>query len=201
MASIKITVMLLFLGLGAQAQTFAEWFDQKKTKEKYMMQQIAALEAYSSALKTGYNVAHNGLGIIGRFNNGEFHLHSSYYAGLKTASPAVKNNNQVQEIIHWQQYIHKAFSHLRSDAYDNQVKAAVLKDCNDQLTELQTVLSDNNTGMNDADRLKRIGTIHADMQSNYRFTIGFCNNAALLDNDRKVQTNDLQTQKKLYGNH
>lgn len=201
MASIKITAVFLFMGLGAQAQTFAEWFDQKKTREKYIVAQIAALQAYGSVLKTGYNVAHNGLGTIGSFNNGEFQLHSAYYTNLKTVSPAVKNNAQVKEILAWQQDINIAFSRLKADDYYNQVKAAVLKDCNQQLTELQTVLTDNSVEMSDADRLKRIAAIHAEMLSNYRFTIGFCNNAALLNDDKNKQPTDLQILKNLYGNH
>lgn len=201
MASVKITLVFLFVGLGAQAQTFAEWFDQKKTKEKYIVQQIAALEAYGSVLKTGYNVAHNGLGTIGSFNHGEFQLHNAYYTNLKAANPAVKNNVQVKEILAWQQDINTAFSRLQADQYYNQVKTAVLKDCNQQLTELQTVLTDNSVDMSDADRLKRIGAIHAEMLSNYRFAMGFCNNAALMSRDQTNQTTDLQTLKHLYGNH
>jgi len=201
MASIKIAVVFLFMCLGAKAQTFAEWFDQKKTKEKYILAQIAALQAYGSVLKTGYNVAHNGLGTIGSFNNGEFQLHSSYYANLKAVSPAVKNNTQVKEILTWQQDINTDLSRLKPDEYYNQIKAAVLKDCNQQLNELQTVLSDNSVEMSDADRLKRIGAIHTEMLGNYRFTVSFCNNAALLNRDQANQTTDLQTLKNLYGNH
>jgi hypothetical protein len=201
MVSIKITTVLLLLSLGAKAQTFAEWFDQKKTKEKYLVQQIAALEAYGSVLKTGYNVAHNGLGTIGSFNNGEFRLHSTYYANLKSVSPSVKNNAQVKEILIWQQDINSAFSHLSSDDYYQKVKAVVLKDCDQELEELQKVLTDNSVEMSDADRLKRVGAIHTEMLSNYRFTMGFCNNASLIDADKNQQPADLQTLKKLYGNH
>lgn len=201
MVSIKITLVFLCVSLGAQAQTVAEWFDQKKTKEKYIVQQIVALEAYGSILKTGYKVAHNGLGTIGSFNNGEFQLHNAYYANLKSVNPVVKNNAQVKEILTWQQDINQAFSHMPSDDYYNQVKAAVLKDCNQELTELQTVLTDNNAEMSDADRLKRIGAIHAGMLSNYRFTLSFCNNAVLLNRDQTRQATDLQTLKNLYGNH
>ncbi|MDP9048584.1 MAG: hypothetical protein M3N14_10630 [Bacteroidota bacterium] len=200
MASIKITLLLLCLSLGAQAQTFAEWFDQKNTKKQYLLQQLAALQAYGSVLKTGYNVTHNGLGTIGNFNNGEFHLHNNYYTNLKRASPCVKNNSQVNDILQWQQDINKAFSHLQSDDYYNKVKAAVLKDCDQELTELQKIMSNNSLQMNDADRLKRISAIHAEMLSNYRFAMGFCNNAALLHRDQTNQATDLQTLKELYGN-
>src|SRR5438270_40913 len=99
-ALLTAAVSLAFIK--ADAQTFAEWFSQKSTKKKYLLQQIAALEAYGSVLKTGYNVAHHGLGTIGSFNNGEFQLHNAYYTNLKTVSPAVKNNVQVKEILQWQ---------------------------------------------------------------------------------------------------
>jgi hypothetical protein len=201
MASIKITALFLLVSLSVNAQTFAEWFDQKNTKKQYLLQQIAALQAYGKVLKTGYNVAHQGLGGISNLNNGEFQLHSRYYNGLKTASPAVRSNAQVKEIVQWQLDIDKAFSKMQADTYYYQVKAAVLKDCNQELTELQTVLADNSVEMSDADRLKRIGAIHTEMLSNYRFTMGFCNNATLIKNDRRKQTNDLITLKKLYDNH
>jgi hypothetical protein len=201
MACIKFTLIFLLLGPCARAQTFAEWFSQKSTKKKYLLQQIAALEAYGSVLKTGYNVAHNGLGTIGSFNNGEFHLHNAYYSSLKNASPGVKNNSQVKEILQWQQDINKALNQLKSDDYYNEVKTAVLKDCNDQLAELQEILSDNSIEMSDADRLKRLSVIHTEMLSNYRFTLRFCSNALLLSKDQAHQTTDLQTLKNLYGNH
>jgi hypothetical protein len=196
-----LTAAISFAFTKADAQTFAEWFSQKSTKKKYLLQQIAALEAYGSVLKTGYNVAHKGLGTIGSFNNGEFQLHSTFYTNLKAVSPAVQHNAQAKEILAWQQDINTAFSHVRADDYYNEVKAAVLKDCDQQLTELQKVLAGNSMEMSDADRLKRIGAIHAEMLSNYRFTIGFCNNATLMDADKNRQPADLQTLKNLYGNH
>ncbi|MCH5688762.1 conjugal transfer protein TraI [Niabella sp. W65] len=45
----KILLFLLLVvsaGSNLQAQTFAEWFQQKKTQKKYLLQQIAALQVY-----------------------------------------------------------------------------------------------------------------------------------------------------------
>jgi hypothetical protein len=199
MASIKLIPILLVLSLSASGQAWAEWFNQQNTKKQYLLQQLAALQAYASVLKTGYNVAHNGLSSIGGFNQDEFRLHATHYAHLKAPSPTVKNHAQVKEILQWQQDINKAFSQLRPDAYYNQVKAAVLKDCGRELTELQKVITDNRLDMSDADRLKRIGAIHAGMLGNYRFTLSFCDDTALLTTDE--QTTGLKTLKQLYGNH
>ena len=39
------------------AQTVAEWFRQKATQRKYLLQQIAALHVYSGYLSKGYSIA------------------------------------------------------------------------------------------------------------------------------------------------
>jgi 3-phenylpropionate/cinnamic acid dioxygenase small subunit len=43
------------------AQTFDEWFKQKETQIKYLVEQIGALKAYGEVVKRGYDIAHNGL--------------------------------------------------------------------------------------------------------------------------------------------
>jgi len=201
MAFIKITIVLLMLSLSAKSQTFAEWFDQKNTQKKYLLQQLAALQAYEGVLKTGYNVANHGLGAIGSAGKSEYVLHSSYYGSLKTVSPAIKNNSQVKDILVWQQDILTAFGKLKNDPYYQKVQQTVLADCDQQLTGLQQVVTDGNLQMNDAERLKRIGVIHAAMLDNYRFTASFCNEAALLELNKGNEGKDVQTLKNLYGNH
>lgn len=195
MVSIKIIPILLLTSLGARAQTFGEWFNQKSTQKKYLTQQIAALNAFRSELSAGYQVAKHGLGNIGSFNTSEHDLHSDYYTSLKTVSQTVKNNNQVKEILGFQQDINTKLKSLADQQYYNQVKAALLKDCDQQLSELQQVLS--GSTMSDAERLGRISAIHQAMLSNYRFAIRFTYQVGLLENDKTKQ--DYQTLKKLYG--
>jgi hypothetical protein len=201
MDCIKITFFLLLSVTYAKAQTFSEWFDQKNTQKKYLLQQIAALQAYASVLKTGYRIAHAGLGSIGSSAKTEYNLHNRYYTGLKTASPAVKNSSQVRDILRLQGDINTALSRLPQDPYDQRVKAAVLKDCSQQLTELQQVASDNNLEMSNNERLKRINAIHFAMLGSYCFAIRFCNQAALIEHDKINQPKDIQTLRNLYGTH
>jgi len=94
-----------------------------------------------------------------------------------------------------------AFGKLKNDPYYQKVQQTVLADCDQQLTGLQQVVTDGNLQMNDAERLKRIGVIHAAMLDNYRFTASFCNEAALLELNKGNEGKDVQTLKNLYGNH
>ena len=50
MKKLLIMFLLGMLATTTQAQTFAEWFKQKKTQKKYLVQQIAALQVYIGCL-------------------------------------------------------------------------------------------------------------------------------------------------------
>lgn len=197
MAFIKITILLLFVSFGAQAQTFAEWFSQGKTQKKYLLAQIEALNMYSSYLRKGYTVAKGGLGSITGYAGDELKLHTAYYGRLKTADAALKNNAQVKEIIAWQQDIIKLTSGW------NEVlptKDALLKDCEAQLTELSNVIS-GKTEMSDAERLQRIEAIHAAMLSNLHFASNFYAQLKRYAIQQQQETNSNNTLKGLYEDH
>src|SRR6266496_5059543 len=81
------------------AQTWGEWFQQKKTQQKYLIQQIAALQVYLSYVEKGYGIAKKGIDVIQEFKNGEFNLHEAFFNSLKTVNPTVKNAAEVTEII------------------------------------------------------------------------------------------------------
>jgi hypothetical protein len=192
-----------------QAQTFAEWFDQKNTQRKYLLQQIAAFQVYSAYLKKGYSIANNGLGSISGSLKSENSSHSDYYNRLKTVNPAVKNNKQVGDILQWQKDILTLMSALDKTAnitdeekkYIVQVKAALFKDCDEQITGLQNVITDGKLQMNDEERLSRIGKIHNTMQDNYRFSATFSNQVKVYAVQRVQERNDAVAAKSLYGIH
>jgi hypothetical protein len=201
MACIKLTIVLLLFGMSAEAQTFSEWFDQKSTLRKYLVQQVAALQAYEDVLKTGYGIAHKGLGSISGSNKSELGLHTNYYNKLKSTGAVVKNDPQVQEVTQWQADILTAFHKVKSDPYYQGVKTAVLSDCTEQLTQLQQVLADGKLEMSDSERLTRIHKIHGAMLDNYHFAVDFCNRAIMLEVQKIHETNDAQALKNYYGNH
>ena len=72
-------ILLLVMGMGVSlsAQTFSEWFSQKKTQIKYLQQQIAALAAFTDDLQDGYHIIQKGTGVISDLCQGDFELHSN----------------------------------------------------------------------------------------------------------------------------
>ncbi len=202
-----MTVTASAIGTNADAQTFAEWFKQKSTQKKYLLQQIAALQVYASYYKAGNNIARNGLGSITGWLNSEYGLHNTYYDKMLFVNPVVKDNKKVSDIIGWQSDILKRMSNLdrtsnlttNEKKYIGQVKAALFSDCDQQITELQNVVTNNKLKMSDEDRLKRIGIIHTAMQSNYRFASSFSNQIKVYAVQRDKEANSVIMEKKIYG--
>jgi hypothetical protein len=190
-----------------KAQTFAEWFDQKNTQKKYLLQQIAALQVYAAYYKQGNNIAHNGLGSINGSLTSENGLHTTYYNNLKNVSPIVKNNKQVSDILQWQKDILTRMGNLDKTAnlndnektYVVQVKSALFNDCNEKITELQNVVTDNKLQMSDEERLKHIGVIHKAMQDNYRFASSFADQVKVYAFQRVQENNNVMAEKKIFG--
>ena len=208
MACIKLIIALLLFSMSTRAQTFAEWFSQKKTQKKYLTQQIAALQVYSGYLKTGYRIAKGGLGSITSYVGNEYGLHDGYYTHLKAVNAAVKNNPQVNDIIRWQQDILKQTNAIKKQdgltatetAYTGKVCNALLSDCDARITDLQTILADNKTDMSDEERIRQIVRLHQAMQDNYRFAASFRSQLQLYLRNKQQESNDHNTLTQLYAN-
>jgi hypothetical protein len=207
---LAFTVMTLAasaLATTVRAQTFAEWFRQKSTQKKYLLQQIAALQLYAAYYKAGNNIAHNGLGSITGSLTSENWAHTTYYNNLSNVSPVVKNNKQVNDILQWQNDILSRMTSLDKTAnlnvgekkYIIQVKTALFKDCDQQITELQNVITDSKLKMSDEERLKHIGLIHSAMQNNYRFASAFADKVKVYAVQRMQENNNVISEKKIYG--
>jgi hypothetical protein len=202
-----MTVAASAFATTVRAQTFAEWFRQKSTQKKYLLQQIAALQVYAAYYKAGNNIAHNGLGSITGSLKSENGLHSTYYNKLNNVSPVVKNNKQVYDILQWQKDILTRMSSLDKTAnlndgekkYITQVKTALFKDCDQQITELQNVVTDSKLKMSDEERLKHIGVLHSAMQNNYRFASAFEDQIRVYAMQRIQESNNVISEKKIYG--
>jgi len=64
MRKIVLLISLYFVGASANAQTWEEWTQQKKTKIKRLMEQIAANQIYIEYAKQGYKMVSGGLHTI-----------------------------------------------------------------------------------------------------------------------------------------
>lgn len=205
-------VCFLLLALSfqpAKAQTFAEWFSQKKTLIKYLTQQIVALESFESDVKKGYRIATGGLGTIGGITGAEFGLHQSYFASLKAVNPAVKNDPDLAAISSYAQAMGTGLNSLGqvdgldsdTKTYIRQVSDQVLQDCNVDLAELKPVVSDGQVQMKDQERIAKLHAVYERIKDRYVFTQHFCDAVKVMAQQRLQEERQLQTLKNVYGSN
>ncbi|RZM29218.1 MAG: hypothetical protein EOO88_05835 [Pedobacter sp.] len=204
---------MLFLSAAGsvQAQTFSEWFRQKKTQKKYLLQQIAALQVYIEYAQKGYKIAKEGLTTIGGFTKGEFNLHSDYFNSLKMVNPEIKQYAKVADIIAMQlkivQDYNRSYGQIsRSNAFNadeldyiRRVFSRLLDDCEETLDELIAVTTNGKLEMKDDERMARIDKLYLDMQDKYTFAQSFSNDAKTLAAARAKENTDVRTSRALQG--
>lgn len=207
-----LAILLLFtLNSAANAQTFREWFRQKKTQKKYLIQQIAANQVYLEYLNKGYEIAKDGLGMIGSFKRGEFNLHGDYFNSLKNVNPEIKHYAKVVDIIALQVRIVQGTSSSlrqfnRSDAFSSdelgyvqRVFGRLLEDCGTSLDELLAVTTDGELEMKDDERIARIDQIYLAMLDKHTFFQNFSNETQMMAVVRLQENKDVNTSRALQG--
>jgi len=210
----KRGVMMLLLCIAVQvlhAQTFAEWFAQKKTQLKYLGQQIAALQVYAGYLQKGYHIAQQGLTAISDIKNGEFSLHKDYFGSLSNINPVITKDARIAAIIAMQvsivQQYHKAFSNAPSSGQFNggevnyiyTVFSNLLDQCANNLTELINITTAGKYQLTDEQRGKRLDGLYTDMQDKFSFAQSFSNQTSVMALSRMKDANDAATLQQFYN--
>jgi len=189
-----------------RAQTWDEWFRQKKTQLDYLTKQIAELEAYGGFLRQGYAISQRGLGAVKNWTSSELMLHSDYYHSLKEVGPALKNNPQAMEITAYASAIQGSFAQLNTKgmgaeglAYIGGVKGKVLEECGANISELQLVMTSGPMQMTDSERLGRLNKIYADTKDLYGFARSFISQVQTLLLQKSREEQNIQTLKNYHG--
>lgn len=209
--------MILFLLLATsvqvklQAQTFSEWFQQKKTQRKYMIQQIAALRLYIGFAEKGYQIVKDGINSVSDFTKGEFDLHEDYFNSLKTVNPVIKQSREIEVFVdllaeitnvcnRTYQILNNSmvFSKDEIDYFQN-VFRNLLNDVDKTTDVLITVISDDKLKMTDDERMARIEELHSEMQEKLVFSRGFSADAKSLAASRTKEIADSETSRVLHG--
>ena len=189
MKKLFVIALLLSATTSINAQTWDEWFRQKATQKKYLLQQIAALQMYSDYLITGYNITTKGLHAIQDIKNGDFNLHSDYFNSLLHVSPKIKKYARVAQIISLQINISTLINKVLKDCqksdqltineinYLKIVFRNILNDCKTIIEKVGQTLSDNQLSMKEDERISTIETLYKEMLDNQVFTKMFCNSA------------------------
>lgn len=179
-----ITLMLMLSLLSAQyahAQTFGEFFNQKKTQKRYLLQQIAALQVYLGYAKKGYLIVGSGLQTVKDITGGEFSLHSAFINSLKSVSPAIRKNVKIAQIIDKHLRIMDAFRLIRADnnlpisirEYIADVKETTFTSALADTQDLLMIITSGKVEMDDAERISRIDRIDESMSQRLGFSIYF----------------------------
>ncbi|HLX93159.1 MAG TPA: hypothetical protein VKR32_15855 [Puia sp.] len=184
----------------AHSQTFDEWFRQKKTRIRYLVEQIAAYEVFDADVAKGYGIAQSGLGFIGDTTAGELALHTAYYRSLETVNPSVAGYARIAAIMSMASAIVEGFGNLaqvpgttgaESD-YLGLVSRNLIAKCNSALDELAGVLTYNDYTMTDDQRIRRIDALYASVADQYAFSQSFLSEVKLLAGEREVFNRDIQ---------
>jgi hypothetical protein len=212
MNKIILIFALSFIVHVSNAQTFNEWFRQKKTQKKYLLQQIAALKVYLDYLKKGYKIVDKGLTVVGDIKQGKFDLDIEYLESLKNVNSAVSGSAKAATIVAYQRMIMVEFKKLKdfssgSDLFTNEEKRYVesvysnmLRESEMSLDELGRVLSNSDFEMKDDERVKRVDALYVDMKDKYGFTKSFSNSTKVLMTQRSKDQNEVLVQERLISN-
>jgi hypothetical protein len=201
----KIVLFLLFVGF-INGNIYA----QAKQAE-VLLKQIAALEIYIGYAQKGYSVAKKGLNTIGDFKRGEFNLHTNYFNSLKTVNPKIKKYARVAEIIALEVKIMKSYGtiygqiqqddlfHGNEVDYIKRVFDRLIENCDDNLEELITIVTDEQLEMKDDERMKRIDAIYQNMLEHHTFCESFSNQTRLMSLSKTKDIKDVKTSRALHG--
>ncbi len=206
-----IILLLACFPTASQAQNFNEWFRQKKTQKKYLVQQIASLQVYKGALKKGYNIARDGLNVISDLKDGEFNLHKNYFDELNRVSPYVKQYPQIDLIGKCFKKIYKLNRESEdmasaSKAFTTKELEAIQKTWENVLNnshaligELEKICTDGTLEMSDIQRTEHIDRIQLDMESNLSFAHSFSMEVFTVKQGRIQTEKDIRIMRSLNG--
>lgn len=208
----KKLILVAMLAIGvcvAKAQNFNEWFRQKQTQIKYLTEQIAALKAYGEVVNKGYAIAQNGLTEIFASKNGDYKQHTTYFNSLWKVKPGITGYSKVLSIyqmrdamVKQQQLVMSLVTDLltgKEKEYINSVYSNLIETCNNLITELNMITSDDQLQLKDDERIDRIDTIYLEMQDRYAFSQSFTAELKRLVMNRLKQKDESSKLSGLYG--
>ncbi|WP_194975860.1 hypothetical protein [Aquiflexum lacus] len=209
----KKTVLLIVLAVlsaeSLMAQNFDEWWRQKETKKRYLLEQIVALKVYTNTAWKCYETARAGLGVIGEIKEGDFNIHSDHFGKLRKISPTVSAYSRLAEIIKLQSGIVSLKSRnsvMDMEFLDNKERDFASGFFNRIITEsmvnlslLTSLLTDSALEMTDRERLDRIEGIYTKMLETYSFALILDNDLRGLSAERRKEQEEIKRMEENYG--
>ena len=192
------------------AQTWDEWFQQKKTQREYLVKQIALLRVYLGYLKKGDEIADKGLTTIHNIKNGDFNLHRDFFGSLKNLNPHIANSTKVADIIAFQVYVIRGIRNVNNFCRNNKhftpeevryvaaVYSNMLFLTDASISELLMIIRSNETEMKDDERLMGIDKLYDDMLDKHAFVQSFDNDVHLMAAEREREQREVESLRKQF---
>jgi hypothetical protein len=175
------------------------------------LEKLNQLRSILDNMYKGYQILTKGYNTIKDLAEGNFSLHKHFLDGLLEASPTVKKNKRVADIISIQVQLVKeykgAYRHFLSadvfhadelqylrNVYQNLVDRSLKN-----LDELLMIITSGQLRMNDAERLNAIDRIYADMQDKLQFLRYFNDKTTLVLIQMKKGLQDVDDLSRLFG--
>jgi hypothetical protein len=208
---IYILILSLVFSILANAQTLAEWTQQKKTQIQYLLDQVAANKVSIDYLEKGYEIARTGLNTIQNIKKGDFNLHLDFFGSLEIVNPKIKTYTRVADIIAYQVRIVKNISTTIKNPkesgqfntneldYSKAVFENLLDECVKNVDELYLVITSGALQMTDDERIKLIDQLYTDMQDKYSFCQSFSEGRSVLAMQRLGEQLEIKFSKQLNG--
>jgi hypothetical protein len=172
--------VIAFLGLAGlflrgRAQTFAEWFEQKKTQIRYLKEQIAALESYEQVVQQGYVIDGQGLLAIGATRQADLDLHRGYFESLKMVNPVVRADPRVDKIMDIVWVIEDVLGRMEAAAggrprmkmITDDLYVGILNECIKNLGLMRMLLANGELQLTDKERLQQLGKVYSRVKALY----------------------------------
>lgn len=189
-----------------RAQTFGEWFQQRETQVRYLVEQVAALHACENDLRRYYHTCREGWRDIAGHTGGELDLHSDYYHSLGMVDASVRNSPDVHRIRREADAIKVLLRRMQElqltegrQLYVEKVATGVLLAVNADITRLQGVLSDGVYQMTDDQRLKFLIGLQAAMLDRWQLVQDFYASVRVLQAKQNGEMQEAETFRRLYG--
>lgn len=207
-------VFIIIAVLGCQSvygQTWSEWFRQKKTQQKYLLKQIAALKIFGGYVSKGYAITQGGLKAIGGLKNGCFEQDSTFMRSLRIVSPKVKSYKKVADIITICVRVSTSINKTMQDAntsaalnaaekrYLRRVFDKIAEACAADLDQLMNVITDTKFEMSDDERIRLIDQVYLSVVDKQSFVQSFKGSFHALIMQRRQQAEEINRSKILNG--
>jgi hypothetical protein len=190
-----------------QAQTIPQLVEQIVLDTE----KLASLKDILQDMYKAYTIINAGYTDIKNISEGTFNLHKAFLDALMAVSPAVQNYGRVVDIINAEYSIvaeyKAAYSKFSADGhftiqeldYMNTVYTNLFNKSLNCLNELAMVVTANQLRMSDAERLRAIDRVYADITGQLSLLRTFNNNTSIQAIQRAREANDVGTLKSIYG--